>query len=532
MPGRLLPLILLPLAILLGAQRAPAPAPLAVQAGDARDVSVTVYRDPNRGQGPMNRRWPGGYALISETRTVTIPAGDSVIRFEGVAEGLLPETAIVTGLPNGVREKNRDARLLSPAGLVDAYLKRQVHLVRTHRKTGKVVEQDAIIQSGPNGGVVLTTADGVEALRCSGLPERMRYDGVPTGLTPRPTLSVLATSTRALTVTVQLTYMAQGFDWAANYVARTAADSEKLGLFAWLTVANGGSQSFADARLQVVAGRPNKVANAPPLRRADPALRLRCWPADVTSTHPRQVFRRLPWALDGSFDDAEGYNESIVVTGSRVRRAYAPVAMMAPPPPPPPPPPPVIAAQEDLGDLKLYRVPIRVKLAAQSQKQVAMIDQPAARFARIYSANAISGGMAPRPVPLVLRTRNRTDDGLGVPLPAGGLALFAPRDGEDLLIGEQPMKDRAVGEEIEIVTGASPDVQWTLVRTRVNKKQSDWRATITNARPVAIRAEIVVPGQLVDRPPGVERGPGGWRLPITVDANASATISYAVKSGG
>lgn len=482
----------------------------------------------------MDRRWPGGYALISETRTVRIPAGDSVVRFEGVAEGLLPETAIVTGLPQGVREKNRDARLLSPAGLVDAYLKRRVHLVRTSRATGKKTEQDAIIQAGPNGGVVLTTAEGVEALGCAGLPERMRYDGVPAGLTPRPTLSVLVSSARAVTVTVQLTYMAQGFDWGANYVARTGQDAaDPVRLFAWLTVANGGSQGFRDARLQVVAGRPNKVANAPPLQRPDPALRLRCWPLDGTATHPRYVFERLPWALDGSFDVEESDGvEDVVVTGA-VRKGYQMRMMsLAAAPPPPPPPPPVIAAQEELGDLKLYRVPITVTLAAQSQKQVAMIDQPQAAFDRIYSANVSNGGANPRAMPLLMRSRNLAARGLGVPLPAGGLALFAPRGGEDLLIGEQGMADRAIGEEVEIDTGISPDVQWTLIRTAETKKRVTYRATITNARPVPIAAEIVVPGQIADRAPAIERGPGGWRLPLTVPANDTATISYSVDIGG
>jgi len=216
MRWRSLPLLLL----LIGASPPPATSPVAppqtVISDRVGKVSVTVYRDPSRGEGAMNRRWPGGYALISEERSFDIPAGESVIRFEGVAEGLLPETAIVTGLPNGVREKNRDARLLSPAGLVDAYLKRRVHLVRTNRKTGKVTEQDAIIQAGPDGGVLLQTDEGVEALGCSGLPERMRYDAVPADLSPRPTLSVLASSERAVTVKVRVTYLAEGFDWGAN----------------------------------------------------------------------------------------------------------------------------------------------------------------------------------------------------------------------------------------------------------------------------------------------------------------------------
>src|SRR3546814_20193236 len=84
------------------------------------------YRAPSRSSGGIDARWPRGFAFITETRTVTLPAGTSALRFEGVAEGLLPETAVVSGLPDGVLEKNRDARLLSPPGLVDASLKRRV----------------------------------------------------------------------------------------------------------------------------------------------------------------------------------------------------------------------------------------------------------------------------------------------------------------------------------------------------------------------------------------------------------------------
>src|SRR3546814_6393419 len=125
-----------------------------------------------------------------------------------------------------VVEKNRDARLLSPAGLVDAYLKRRVTLRRTDRATGKVREQEAVIQAGPTGGVIVETDAGFEALGCSGLPERMLYPDVPKDLSAKPTLSVMVESAAARTVTVQLLYLAEGFDWAANYVADRAADGQ------------------------------------------------------------------------------------------------------------------------------------------------------------------------------------------------------------------------------------------------------------------------------------------------------------------
>lgn len=498
--------------------------PVAVISRDVSDVSVTIYRAPNRASGAMDRNWPQGYALISETRTISLPAGDSVIRFEGVAEGLLPETAIVTGLPQGVREKNRDARLISPAGLVDAFLKRHVTLRRTDKATGKVREQDAIIQSGPNGSVVIRTDAGYEALGCSGLPERMLYPEIPADLSARPTLSVLASSDRPVSATVQLTYMAQGFDWSASYVARQEPDSGKLGLFAWLTIANGGVESFRDARLQVVAGQPRKERNAPQPRQPDPALRLKCWPMDITSTHPRIDFTRLPWGQDMPMM-AEAMD--VVVTARRRESRLG----AAPPPPPPPAAPAMVAQQEELGDLKLYRVPERVTVAAQGQKQVAMIDQPAALFDRFYVAIASAGLPEYQAMPFLLRGRNSKDMGLGLPLPAGDVAIFEQVGGDELLVGNADLGDLAVDERVELPIGASPDVQWRLVSTDESRKKRSWRVDVTNARPLPARVEIIVAGDIVGRPHGVERGRWGWVLPLTVPENGKASLSYTVRTG-
>jgi hypothetical protein len=162
-------------------------------------VSVTVYRDPDRdADRALNLDWLNGYALITETRRVDIPAGDAEIRFEGVAGGIMPESAIVAGLPDGVVEKNQDAQLLSPVSLLDRSLGRRVHLRRTLRATGAVREEEAVIRSGAGGAVVLQTEAGFEALRCTGIPETLVYDRVPEGLSAKPTLSVRTRSTRAV----------------------------------------------------------------------------------------------------------------------------------------------------------------------------------------------------------------------------------------------------------------------------------------------------------------------------------------------
>jgi hypothetical protein len=90
-----------------------------VLSGAPDQVSVTLYRDPERGDRQIDRDDPSSFALISEVRTITLPPGRVTVRFEGVASGIVPQSAILFG--TDPRERNRDAALLSHAGLVDAY---------------------------------------------------------------------------------------------------------------------------------------------------------------------------------------------------------------------------------------------------------------------------------------------------------------------------------------------------------------------------------------------------------------------------
>ncbi|RYY24289.1 MAG: hypothetical protein EOP62_17330 [Sphingomonadales bacterium] len=482
-------------------------------------TSVTLYRDPGRGEGAIPARgWPGGYALVTETRTITLPAGASVIRFVGVSEGMMPETAIVTGLPRQVGEKNRDARLLSPAALIDAYLKRRVYIRRTSRATGKVTEGEAIIQSGPGGGVLLTTADGVDALGCSGLPETLTYPGVPADLSAKPTLSVSTNSATATTVTVQLSYLAQGFDWSANYVANVAEDGESLELFAWLTVANGGSQGFAGARTSAVAGAPNKEAAARLPSGPAAELYLQCWPMDNTSTHPRWGIESEPTPMPAPMMAMA--SEDIVVTGQRASleraRTASPVAGM-------------VAQQEELGDLKLYRIPEPVTVAAQSRKQVAMLMRDKVKFARVYTGE-FNQFAVPESAPStrVLRMENREAGGLGLPLPAGGVAVFERAGEQSLLVGESELADRAIGEEVEFETGESSDVRYTIIsRARAGNRQP-FEIQVSNARSTPETFEMPIPYKLTGGPKLIERkGVKIWR--VTVPANGKAVIKFALK---
>ena len=505
-------LLLLLVAAPAGAQR------IVTSAGPDR-VAVTVYRDPHRGPGDaMNPQWLNGFALVSETRRVTLPAGETQLRFEGVAGGMVPQSAIVTGLPEGIVERNRDALLLSPESLLDRSLGRRVRLRRTVPATGAVSEQEVVIRTGSGGAVVLQTAAGFEALRCTGLPETPVYDGVPEGLSARPTLSVRTRSSQPVTATVTLSYLASGFDWQANYVARLAPDGQHVDLFAWLVLASGDETSFAEADTQAIAGRlsydtPRVEVPAPQ------ALQLRCWPWSTTSDIPYEDLDRSQVPGEGLYavTAVTSVNSQDIRLQGNTRTEDLINSL-----------PQAFAAQEALGDLKLYRLPVPVTVAARSLKQVAFLERSRVPVEVVHRRSIDPGELNRFPARITLLTRNHEDRQLGIPLPAGRVQLFRDEGERPLLVGEGEVRDYAVGEEVEIELGDAPGVISTIARVPAGR-QLEYLLTVTNDQSYPVRFEAVfrTPAGNIrfhDAVTGTRNGLPAWLA--TIPPNGSATLRY------
>ena len=482
------------IALLIALWGAPLAAREAVDASAPQKVAVTIYRDPEG--GTFDRNVPRGFAMISETRTVTLPAGESTIRFTGVADGMIGVSAIVSGLPGGTIEQNRNAALLSPAALVDGTLGNRVTITRTDPATGKESSEQAVVRTRADGGVVLQTAQGFEAVRCSGLPERLSFGRVPAGLSPEPVFTIDTRDATGGTYTVTLTYLSWGFDWQAHYVATlahgNAAGRKELRMLSWLTLVNDNGQSFADAELLVVAGKLSvesdfETLSAPP--RAEP-LQLACWP--IGSTAAGSYPEVYPFPLSAPPPPMSA--EAIMVTAARMQEAdmekQASVAFLA--------------GEENLGDLKLYRVPESISVNAKGLKQVAFLEKDKVRGDLVYEAQCalfreFDEDLAIEPVGLIFRTQNKERSGLGVALPRGGVTVFEPSPAGELLIGEDDLRDYAVGEEVEIGLGQSTRVFQQCAFTGAGEEASSdtkaWRevrATISNSGSDSARVELVI----------------------------------------
>jgi hypothetical protein len=417
-----------------------------INADPASDLIVTVYRAPYRDSGSINLNYLNGFALVSETRTVRLPAGESRLRFEGVADGIESASAIVTGLPYGVIEKNRDARLLSPSALLDATVGKAVELLRTNRKTGKTERLSGTLLSDADGGVVFQSAQGVEGLRCSGLPETFSFEPAA-GLSAHATLSVLVRSPSAMARQVTLSYLSRGFDWAADYSAVLSADGKSLDLGAWVTLANSNGVGFPSAQTQVVAGRVSHYGALEPIELGRPIL-ARCWPRGSTSDQPMVV----------SVAEADYEKSNRMFKKSTVPEALPMMSLAA-------------AAgamqvqQEQLGDLKLYRVPTRTTLASRQSKQVRLMDRLGIPVTAIYGTDFATDNTALTvPAQRLLRTKNSLANHLGLPLPSGTVAVFVDHEGGRLLLHESGMRDIANDEEVELDLGESADVQVSVTK--------------------------------------------------------------------
>jgi hypothetical protein len=513
----------------------PAFARSTVDAGEPDKLAVTLYRDPNRGEGqPMNRRWPQGFAMISETRRVTLPPGESTIRFEGVAEGMVAVTAIVTGLPGGTIEKNRNADLLSPASLVDGTLGNRVTITRTNPATGAEQSEEAVVRTRADGGLVLQTSAGYEAVRCSGLPEKLTFGGVPDGLSAEPVFTIDTRDDRGGTYTVQLTYLAWGFDWQAHYVATLEeggkGDDVRMRLMSWLTLLNDNGQSFENAELMAVAGRLNVTSNYQALADAPDArpLRLTCFPIGSTAAGT-PLDEWLPAAPPPPPPPAPApvmmaEADSIVVTGMAAR--VPKVAMSA--------------AEEDLGDLKLYRVPEPVTVSAKGLKQVAFLDREAVKGELFYKAACTpwDGGEGEfAPANRLLATVNDKAHGLGVALPNGAITVFEPSSVGDLFVGERQLRDYAAGQDVEIEMGASSQVFAACeVVGRAPKFESGeivtMRATLTNGNRASAKVRLTLGSAgdgRIDGLKGVRVKDGARVVDLTVPANGRREVRWTMR---
>jgi hypothetical protein len=494
-------------------------------------VAVTLYRDGEVDTRELQRGGgPDGLVLVRETRTVELPAGLSRLKFENVADRIIPQSAALDGLPKGVKERNFDYNLMSPGTLLEKSVGSPVQIVRTNPKTGQETTQNAVIRAAPDG-VILEIDGQYEALHCSGAPERLIYGAMPQGFMATPTLSVLVEAAQAGRYTIRLSYLALGLVWSSDYVAKLAPDEKRLDLKGWVTLANRSNTTFADAPVEVVAGNLSRIDGAEPPVPGPRSAPRNCWP----------------------------------ISSGRMQRAALP------PPPPPPPMPVAMAAPmaearmamdkdieltaskreiapRDLGDYKLYELPEPTRVAANQIKQVQFLDKQNVPFQRIYRYEIDAWDMIqgqkpdnPRKTASILRLKNDKASNLGLPLPEGRVAIYKIADGDPMFAGGDRAKDVPAGMPWDIEQGQTAEIS-AMPRVIADKRLSKTRRQVTievelmNNSAKAVDAETAwLPRggfRLVSESKGHKLREGFYVWSYALRAGGSAKFTYTLSFDG
>ena len=490
----------------------------------ADSVEVTIYRDGNGTDVDEDSLEHVGLEMISEQRTVTLPAGRSVIRFLDVADAIVPQTVKLEGLPTPVVESNFDFDLLSPGSLLAKSIGLPVRLIRTLAK-GKEEEYVGTLRSGPQG-VVVETAQGIEAVGCGGLSERLVFTSLPATLADKPTLSVTVDVPKAGRYALRLHYLTLGLKWSADYVAKLNDDGKTLDLTAWITLTNRLSFSFRNAPVKVVAGNlsRDREATVPP-EMPEHERSGECWPTasydGAVSAPAAAVYEMVAGKLP--------LYKSEMLLETVVTASY-------------------IAKQTELGDYKLYTLPERTSVLSHQTKQVRMIDKRNVPYERLYrfeyrgaQSRVATNADTREPPQTILRLQNRRADGLGLPLPAGIIDVMEPDARKRLVLsGEQQLDDIPEGLPVEIEIGAATDI---IVEPRVLNESNvgagrvrlEMEVGLVNAKPIPARLELVerVDGRegarIVSESQRHQTKNGNPMWAVILQPNSHATLRYAIE---
>jgi hypothetical protein len=220
-------------------------------AGDRTSVDLTIYNQ--------------NLSLIREERSLSLPRGTSRAILPDI-----PSTIDGTSLhflsltdPGAVKvlEQNYQYDLVHPSKLLDRYLGRTVEFVRTDPETKKeYTVTGKLLATGYSGqsliGGMVAEINGKIEISPAG---RLVLPSLPEGLILKPQLEWLVSNTKEGTHKTEISYLAGGLSWSADYVALLSSDDSKLDLTGWVTLTNSSGADFANAGLKLVAGDVNVV---------------------------------------------------------------------------------------------------------------------------------------------------------------------------------------------------------------------------------------------------------------------------------
>jgi len=212
----------------------------------AGEVAVTVYNE--------------NIALVKELRKMSFPRGESQTEFREVPARIDPTSVHFVSKTNPksvtILEQNYEYDLVSATKLLEKYVDNRITVFTKDEKVfeGTLLSFDAqnlvLGQEGKQGPVTVVSRENVRDVS---------FPALPGGLITKPTLVWKILSESAGDNDVEVSYLTEGMNWHAEYVAISDLKDENLRLAGWVSVENTSGATYKDAKLKLVAGVIHRV---------------------------------------------------------------------------------------------------------------------------------------------------------------------------------------------------------------------------------------------------------------------------------
>jgi len=435
-------------------------------------VAITVYNQ--------------NFGLVREIRQLDLGEGKVALEYGDVSANIQPETVHIKSLESEdaltVLEQNYRYDLLSPQKLLEKYVDKKIKVYRYNEKLGREEMKEAKVLAVEQGTVL--EIDGEVTY---GFPGRFAFPEVPPNLIAKPSLVWLLGSRKAKQ-RVEVSYLSQNLNWAADYVMVVGADDKVGDLNGWVTLTNQSGTTYDNAELKLVAG-------------------------DVQRLQP---------------------------PAASATAAYA----SAPAPPPKAPQ----FKEEGFFEYHLYTLERPTSLLDKEQKQVTLLEahdigvQKKLIFwgADYYYRGNYGQVVSNQKVGVYLDIKNSKENRLGMPLPKGTVRVYkADKSGAKQFIGEDSIDHTPRDEKIRIKMGEAFDVvgdrkqmEWNALGACVS--ESAWEIELRNHKDSAERVEVYEPiggdWEIVkESHPHTKKDAHTFTFDVDVPSRGKTTVTYRVR---
>jgi hypothetical protein len=403
----------------------------------AGDVALTIYND--------------NFGLVKQTQTLEFKKGIGEVNFDDVASQIDPTSVHILPKDAGISilEQNYRYDLVSTQQIMQRYLGSDISLVT---KSGDIHKGQLLSFDGQYA--ILKTPSGEITITSAAQIVDYRYGKLPEGLVLKPTLVWLAESDKDTRSDCEVSYLTDGINWHAEYVALVDKDDKNLSLSGWVSIDNQSGATYKDATLKLVAGKVNRIQ--PP----------------------------RPTAFGGM--------ERMDMIAAKAAPQFQ---------------------EESFFEYHLYSLTRKATVADKETKQLSLFPEASTAANKVYTVEGQGsywGGQNEKPkVKVNLEFTNAKEAGLGMPLPKGKLRVYkADSKGELQFIGEDQIDHTPKDEKVRIFLGEAFDITCERVKTNVvdlgdYHKRETYEIKIKNHKENDIVVTVV------------ESTPGWWEWHIT-----------------